>query len=220
MTIVLLGPPGSGKGTQGQLLREKYHLPYIATGNIVREFAAEAGKGNTLADEIHDRMVRGVPQPDEIINRAMEEKLATVDVGKGVIFDAYPLSEVQAVGLTALVGRYGLEQPLIIYLSVNLDSVLCRLKERKFCRRCHTTYLPDMTGFQRGVCDSCGGSLSVRPDDMPDVVRARFEEYRHRMEMVSAYYEKNPAEGTWIEIDGERTIPEIHQEITERIGVI
>lgn len=219
MIIVFLGPPGSGKGTQRQLLAVKLGAPSIATGDIVRKYAARAGTGDPLADEIHERYVKGVPQPDELINKAMDQAVGALDKPKGVIFDAYPLSAGQAEGFAKLVKKYNLGTPKIVFLEVSLESVLRRLKLRKFCRLCHRAYLPQNDGYKTGVCPHCGGQLYVRPDDKPEVVEKRYEEYERRGSALHEYYRQRPSEGEWIEVNGDQPVETVHNEIVKKLGI-
>lgn len=217
-TVIILGPPGSGKGTQGSRLRDLLSVPYIATGDIVREFASRAGSGDPLADEIKDRMVRGVPQPDEIINKAMGEKLSALDLSKGIVFDAFPLSVGQAEGLKDIVARFELVSPKLLFIAVSLEEVLKRLGNRAFCRGCNATYILEHVSLEE-QCKECGGELYVRDDDKPEVVTARYEEYAKRMDALREYFTAHTDEGAWIEVNGEQSIDEVHREVLNKLGL-
>ncbi len=220
VTLSLLGPPGSGKGTQARFLSERYAIPRIATGDIVREYAAMAESGNPLAREIHKRYVAGIPQPDDIINQALREKIASLSLERGILFDAYPLSVGQAEGLARICESFSLPRPFIIFLTVSEEEVLRRLGQRKFCKQCNETYLPSLEGYQEGVCTQCGGELYVRPDDQPEVVSRRYREYQKRMDNLSAYYREHPELAEWVPVSGEQSIDDVRREIEDRIEAL
>lgn len=185
--IILLGPPGSGKGTQGKRLSRELDLPIMSVGGMIRVFCATHTDA-TLCREIQDRYERGIPQPDDVVITIVSDYLDTHDVSRGLISDAFPLTLVEAEALETMRSDHGLDTPVVFFLSIDVETAVERIAHRKVCSQCSRTFTPSEIAHAAGVCDSCGGALITRPDDHPDIVRHRFEEYRTRLDQVCAYY--------------------------------
>ncbi len=210
--VVLLGPPGSGKGTQGRQLAARFGLPYLATGDVVRE-AMKRPVRNAWYRARHVRYAAGTPQPDSVMNRLLAEKLKEVDVKNGIVFDAYPLSLGQIKGYERLVKSHrGL--PLVLALKVSQKEVVKRLGLRKFCPKCNLSYLPASKDAKRDICHMCKQPLIVRKDDTREAVVKRYREYARRLKPMLAYFKK---QGWLYEINGEGKVEEIQEEMREII---
>ena len=187
--FVLLGPPGSGKGTQGKRLSQEFGLPIMSVGGMVRVFC-DTHTDRMLCEEIRARYEKGIPQPDEVVITIVRDYLTKHATSRGLIADAFPLTLLEAEALTDMVAEYALDAPLVFFLSIDIDTATERISHRKVCSECSRTFTPSEAAYSAGICDACGGALIIRPDDHPDIVRHRFEEYHTRLEEVREYYEK------------------------------
>ncbi|MDD5342238.1 MAG: nucleoside monophosphate kinase [Patescibacteria group bacterium] len=212
--IIIMGPPGSGKGTQAKLLREKFGLNYLATGDVVREMCRRAETGDPLGQEVKERYDRGEPQPDDLILRAVRQKLSELDLAKGIIFDAFPLSEPQALGLDEIITEFKLAQPVAINVEVGEDEVVKRLGMRKFCPKDNSVYYPKSPTYEKNQCAVCGGELIRRSDDTPEVARERYRKYIDRITSLVNFYQKRQQ---LVPINGEQSVPAVAEEIIHKI---
>jgi len=189
MRVVLLGPPGAGKGTLAGLLKEKYHLPHISTGDMLRE---EIKKGTPLGAEIKSVILKGDLVSDELVTKLVEQRFAAdPELKKGFMLDGFPRTVKQAQDLDAILQR--LEMPLnfVLNMEVGFDVLLGRLTGRRVCRKCgalfHMTNKPPL---KAGVCDVCGGELYQRTDDNEETIMARMQVYQTSTQPVVDYYAK------------------------------
>ena len=215
MRIVLLGAPGSGKGTQAQKLIEKYNIPQISTGDMMR---AERKSGSELGKKFDEYMSVGALVPDELVLDLIEKRLQQDDAKNGAIFDGYPRTQAQAESLDSLLGKLGRSIDHVVSLEVSLDDIIDRVTGRRVCLNCgqtyHVRYSPPP---ENGVCVSCGEAKIVqRSDDTEEVVRKRFEEYKAKTEPVLAHYD---AKGVVKSVQGVGTLEEITERIKEAMGV-
>jgi adenylate kinase len=184
--VILLGPPGAGKGTQAGSIAGTYGIPHISTGDILR---ANVREGTELGLRAKGFMDAGELVPDEVIIGMVGARLAEADAEKGFLFDGFPRTVPQAEALEALLRER--EQPLdvVLRLAVDEDEVVTRLTGRRTCASCgavyHVAHQPPATD---GVCDACGGDLVQREDDREDVVRNRLEVYRRSTEPLEEFY--------------------------------
>lgn len=200
---IFLGPPGSGKGTQGHRIQEKLQCTYLATGDLVREMSARAGSGDPFYDEIKYRKDNGILQPDDIIIKAVDKKLSEIDMERGIVFDAFPMSVEQAQGLEKLRERYEFAEPTVISIEVSRDSVVERLSKRRYCPVCNKAFLPGTVPYEKNACDQSHGTLIMRDDDKPEVVKRRYQEYSERLRDVADFYERK---GWLHKINGEGSV--------------
>ncbi len=212
--IIMMGPPGSGKGTQAQILQKKLNCHYIATGDLVREMREKAYIGDPIAVEVKKRYDRGEPQPDELILKAVRQKLSLIDLDAGIIFDAFPLSEKQAWGLEELINEFHLPQPVAVSIEVSEDEVVKRLTLRKFCPKDNSVYYPKSPTYDENVCSICGEQLVKRADDIPEVVRERYKEYIERINAIENFYDKK---GQLIKIFGEQSVEQVAEEVAKKL---
>ncbi len=183
MRIILLGPPGSGKGTQGESISRRYGLPRIATGDILRRAVRD---GTPLGARAESMMNRGELVSDDIVLELVRERIAAPDCRPGYVLDGFPRTVCQAEALETLeAGR----PERAVELLVDLPELVKRLSARRVCSRCQAVYNLDLQPpRQAEACDLCGGRLMRRTDDEPDVIAARFEVYRRRTEPVREFY--------------------------------
>ncbi len=210
MNIILLGPPGGGKGTQAKKIVEKYGIPHIATGDILREAVA---KGTELGKKAKEYMDRGELVPDEIVIGIVKERLKQPDCEKGFLLDGFPRTLRQAEALDDMLNELGKSINAVIYIDVPEEEVVKRIAYRRTCKNCgavyHLIYAPPK---EEGKCDKCGGELYQRDDDKEEVVRQRFKVYMENTAPLIDYYEKK---GLLYRVDGTKSIDEVFAQIEE-----
>jgi len=207
-SIVMLGAPGVGKGTQAKLLAEKFNIPHISTGDMLRAAVKEGTELGLKAKEI---MERGELVPDEIMNGIVKERLAKDDCKNGYILDGYPRTIAQAEFLDT-VDKIN----YVIYIDVPEELIVKRLVLRRTCPNCgamyHLEYNPPKND---NICDKCGTPLVQREDDREDVVKKRLAVYNEKTASLLDYYRNR---GILKKIDGNRPINEVLQSIVQVIG--
>ena len=208
MHIVLLGAPGSGKGTQAGIISQRLGAAHIASGDLFRE---AVNRGDELGRQVKSYMEKGLLVPDEITIRVISERLAASDCGQGFILDGFPRTVKQAKALDEALRQRGEEVEKVVYIKVSKEELVRRLGGRFTCRNCQTPYHeinspPEVAGR----CDRCGGELYQRPDDSPQTVRKRLKVYFAETAPVIDYYRKARK---LVEIDGERGVEEVAQEL-------
>jgi adenylate kinase len=186
MYLVLLGPPGAGKGTQAKRLAEQLGLPHISTGDILRRNVSE---GSNLGKQAKGIMDKGLLVPDDLVALMLDERFSNPDIKNGFILDGYPRTLAQARTLDEILSRKHLAVDLVVYLNTSDDIVIKRLTGRLVCSKCganfHATNMPPKVN---GLCDSCQGSLYQRSDDNEITVRKRLEVYKHEVASLIEYY--------------------------------
>jgi adenylate kinase len=188
LNLVLLGPPGSGKGTQGERLQEDFRLPYYATGDILR---AAVREGTELGEEAKGYMDRGDLVPDEVMVGLIAERVGSDEAVDGFILDGFPRTIAQAEALDAKLRELGRELTAAILIDVPAEEVVRRLSGRRVCvKEGHIFHMEFDPPKNEGVCDICGGRLEIRDDDKPEVVRHRLETYHQKTEPLVSYYEE------------------------------
>jgi adenylate kinase len=187
MIIVLLGPPGAGKGTQGDLLSERLGIPKIATGDVLRAAVRERTPMGKAAKAAMDR---GDLVPDNVILGIMKEALGAPAAAKGAILDGVVRTEPQAAGLQRVLAELGRKLDAVLTFEVPDEELVKRLSSRTVCENCQTPY----TGREPGTkCDKCGGTLVRRKDDEPDAVRNRLAVYKRQTAPVIDWYRNDGA---------------------------
>ncbi len=186
MRVVLLGPPGAGKGTQARRLAERHGIPHIATGDLLREAVAS---GNDLGRQVRTYVERGELVPDEVVLALVKDRLRKPDAQAGVVLDGFPRTVAQARGLDRLLCNLGCRLDAVILLEVAEEALVRRLAGRWTCPVCgrvfHELYHPPRTP---GVCDVDGTSLTQREDDRPETVRRRLAVYAEQTAPLVEYY--------------------------------
>ena len=184
MKLILLGPPGAGKGTQAEILSRDLHIPTISTGNILR---AAVKAGTPIGLKAKSYMDAGKLVPDEVIIGIIQERLAEADCANGFILDGVPRTIAQAEALEA----HGIVFDHVLSLEISDEAIVERMDGRRVCGHCGTPFhLSSNPPKQAGVCDLCGGELIERGDDKPETVRARLEVYHQETEPLKEFYSK------------------------------
>jgi adenylate kinase len=213
MNLILLGPPGSGKGTQAQKIAEHYHIPQISTGDILRGAVKER---TPLGVEAQGYMDRGKLVPDEVVVGIVRERLMAPDCKKGFILDGFPRTLPQAEALDATLGEMKRAIDHVISIEVDNEELLKRLTGRRTCRNCgamyHVIFNPPA---KEGICNVCGGELYQRDDDQEETIRARLQVYDEQTAPLIAYYNKKDLLRP---IKGVGAIEEIFQNIVKVVG--
>jgi adenylate kinase len=187
LNLVLLGPPGSGKGTQGERLNEDLRLPYYATGDILRGAVRDETELGRTAKEYMDR---GDLVPDEVIVGVIAERIDSSEALDGFILDGFPRTTPQAEALDAKLGDLGRAVTAVLLIDVSDDEVVRRLGGRRTCEaNGHVFHVDFEPPKQDGVCDIDGSQLIVRDDDKPEVIRKRLETYHEKTEPLVSYYD-------------------------------
>lgn len=215
LNLILLGPPGSGKGTQGERLQADFRLPYYATGDILR---AAVRDGTDLGREAKEYMDRGDLVPDEVIIGVIAERIESPEAADGFILDGFPRTTAQAEALDEAMDRLGRELTAAILIEVSDEEVVRRLSGRRTCvKGGHIFHVDFDPPKKEGVCDICGGQLVVRDDDKPDVVRHRVEEYHSKTEPLVSYYEEK---GILRRVDGDHPPEEVSDRIRALLATL
>jgi adenylate kinase len=208
LNLVLLGPPGSGKGTQGERLQEDFHLPYYATGDILR---AAVRDETELGREAKEYMDRGDLVPDEVIVGVIGERIAQHEAADGFILDGFPRTTVQAEALDSKMAELGRELTAALLIDATEDEVVRRLGGRRTCvKNGHVFHVEFDPPKNEGICDVCGARLEIRDDDKPGVIRHRLEQYHSKTEPLIARYEEA---GILRRIDGSLSPDEVGDRI-------
>ncbi|RAJ38869.1 adenylate kinase [Kitasatospora sp. SolWspMP-SS2h] len=189
MRIVLVGPPGAGKGTQAHVLAKTLSIPHISTGDL---FRANISQGTPLGVEAKSYMDAGRLVPDEVTIGMAKDRMLQPDAAKGFLLDGFPRNLGQAEALDAFLAEQGIALDGVLDLEVSEDEVVKRIAGRRLCRNdgahvFHVVYNPPKT---EGVCDECGGELYQRSDDTEEAVRVRLEEYHSKTEPIIGYYQE------------------------------
>jgi adenylate kinase len=212
MNVILLGPPGSGKGTQAQKIGERYHIPQISTGDILRSAVKER---TPLGVEAQGYMDHGQLVPDEVVVGIVRERLMASDCNGGFILDGFPRTLPQAEALDVTLLEMKREIDHVISIEVDNEELLGRLTGRRTCRTCGTMYhLMFNPPKKDRICDKCGGELYQRDDDQEATIRARLQVYEEQTAPLIAYYRNK---GLLRTIDGVGEIEEIFREIVKAI---
>ena len=184
--IILLGAPGSGKGTQSGRIQQQYGIPQISTGDMLRQAIAQGSPVGLKAESL---MKKGALVPDEVILALVRERIAQPDAAKGFIFDGFPRSIPQAEGLDRMFQEAGQRLDRAILIDVPYRAILERMTARRVCGNCGAVYnLITQPPEKPGICDRCGGQLIQRADDTEETVRHRLEVYEATTAPLVEYY--------------------------------
>lgn len=213
MRLILLGPPGAGKGTQAANIVEKYRIPHISTGDIFRKNIQE---GTELGKKAKEYMDQGLLVPDELVVAIVEERLKEADCKDGFLLDGFPRTVEQAEALDKVLAEMDVALDSVINIEVDKEILVNRAVGRRICKDCGATYHIEFNPPQKeGVCDKCGGSLYQRADDNEETVSTRVEVYLKQTQPLIDYYTK---QGILITIDGQQPIDKVFEDIVNALG--
>jgi adenylate kinase len=189
VNLILLGPPGAGKGTQALKIVERFHIPQISTGDILRAAVKEKTPLGVKAKAFMDR---GQLVPDDLVIRIIEERLKASDCRKGFILDGFPRTIPQAEALQSILTKIGMAIDHVVNIEVDPEELVRRLTGRRTCKNCgamfHISFHPPQ---KEGICDRCGGSLYQREDDQEETIRNRLDAYQKQTAPLIRYYQQN-----------------------------
>jgi adenylate kinase len=215
MYVILLGPPGVGKGTQGVLLADHLGWDRVVTGDLLRAARAE---GTELGQQAQQYMDRGELVPDGVIIDMVREKLGAMPADLGVVFDGFPRTDAQASALTLMLDTLGRRIDHVVVLQADDEVLVRRISGRRSCPECGSVYNVFLNRPQtEGVCDRDGAVLTHRADDQPDTVRHRLEVYRALTEPLIAYYDASPV--PLHHVDGEGGLDEVQDNVRASIAL-
>lgn len=210
MLIILLGPPGAGKGTQADRLVKEEGLAYVSTGDILRRAVKEK---TTLGLEAREYMDQGKLVPDELVVQIVRERLAEPDCRDGALLDGFPRTLDQAIFLDKALPEMGVKMDRVLLIEVEEKELIERLTGRRVCSDCganfHVHFKPPRV---RNVCDLCGGDLYQRDDDSLETVKERLEVYRQQTEPLISYYQEKDILSA---VDGNQDIEKVFQQIKD-----
>jgi adenylate kinase len=215
LNLVLLGPPGSGKGTQGERLQEDLRLPYYATGDILRTAVRDQTELGRTAKEYMDR---GDLVPDDVIVDVIAERIDSSEAVDGFILDGFPRTEPQAEALAARLAELDRGLTGVLLIDVDDDEVVRRLGGRRTCEENgHVFHVEFNPPEKEGVCDLDGSPLVVRDDDKPDVIRHRLDQYHEKTEPLVDYYD---GQSLLRRIDGSASPDEVGAEVERTLATL
>ena len=210
MRLVLVGPPGAGKGTQARMLQEKFSIPQISTGDLLREAIKEE---TALGKQARSFMDTGELVPDQLVTAMVAERLRREDCANGFLLDGFPRTIAQANALTEELTQRKRTLTCVLSIVVSKKNLIERLSGRWVCRQCGAMYHERFSPPKKsGICDQCSGELYQRSDDKLDTVTARLEVYERSTAPLIDYYEKN---GLLRSIEGEGEPQEVFRRITD-----
>lgn len=211
--VVFLGAPGSGKGTQADILSEKLSIPHVDTGSMLRAAVAEGTEYGKIAQK---HMELGELVPPEIVIGIIKERLQKTDCNNGFILDGFPRNTIQAEGLDAILKEINKEITCVLNIEVNEDLLTDRLVYRRTCNNCGAKYnLKFSAPKNESKCDKCNGELTQRSDDNLENTKRRFKTYKDETEPLIEYYQKR---NKLINIDGNSSVDSIFNEVILKIN--
>ncbi|HEY8638533.1 MAG TPA: adenylate kinase [Solirubrobacteraceae bacterium] len=215
LNLILLGPPGAGKGTQAERLQDDFHLPYIATGNILR---AAVEEGTELGKQAGDYMQRGELVPDEVITGVIIDQVREDQAQDGFLLDGFPRNLEQANALVDALDELGRSVTATLLIEVPDDELVRRISGRRVCKtNGHVYHVDTNRPKHEGVCDIDGSRLVQRDDDREDVVRERVRVYHDQTAPLEHYYEER---GVLKRFDGTRSPTEVHDHIRATLATL
>jgi adenylate kinase len=213
MNLILLGPPGAGKGTQAARIIEKYDIPHISTGDIFRKNIKEETE---LGKKAQEYMNKGELVPDSLVIEIALDRLGEDDCKEGFLLDGFPRTVEQAEALDKYLSEQGKAVDKVLDIDVPKEELMKRLTSRRVCRSCGATYnVIAIPPKKEGICDDCGGELYQRDDDTAETVENRIEVYNTQTKPLIAYYEDK---GNIVHLDGSIGFEKLFAEIVSLLG--
>jgi len=212
-SVVLLGPPGAGKGTQATGIAKKYNIPHISTGDI---FRANVKEGTPLGVKAKEYMDKGLLVPDDLVCDLVEDRVKKEDCKNGYLLDGFPRTVFQAEHFDKFLSGLGQKLSCVVDIEVAEEVLLPRMIGRRVCRSCGKPYHVDtMPPKKEGVCDDCGGEVYQRADDCEETVRNRFKVYDEQTAPLIEYYKSSGVLGV---INGEQEMDKVFEDICALLG--
>lgn len=213
VVVILMGPPGAGKGTQAKRLAERLGVPHVASGDLFRWHIQNETELGRLAKPY---LERGELVPDDLTIGMVVDRLRQPDCAGGVLLDGFPRTVPQAQALDERLAEMGWCVAVVPFIRVREEVLIRRLAGRWICESCGAVYHSEFRPPKKeGVCDACGGRLYQREDDKPETARRRLQVYFERTQPVLDYYER---QGLLVEIDGEQSIDEVHEALWRAVA--
>jgi len=213
MRLILLGPPGAGKGTQADKIAKEYNIPHISTGDI---FRANIKNETELGIKAKQYIDNGELVPDSVVVAIVEDRIKQEDTKNGFLLDGFPRTENQALALDAVLKEIGIDLDAVININVDSKILVSRITGRRICKNCGATFHVEFNPpAEEGLCDLCGGELYQRSDDNEKTVQNRIEIYNKQTAPLIEYYSKQDLIKT---IDGEQAIDKVFTHIIEKLG--
>ena len=213
MRIILLGPPGAGKGTQAKSMSESLGIVHISSGDLLRDHQA---RGTELGNTARSYMQKGLLVPDELIIGMIEERIRLPDAQVGYVLDGFPRTVEQAEALEKALEKQGKAIDRVANISVSEDELIQRLGGRWICRQCQTPYHEvNSVPRKEGVCDECGGELYQREDDVPEAVGRRIKVFAEQTAPLIQYYAEK---GNLVEVNGEGSIEGVRESLLKAVA--
>jgi len=215
MRLIIMGPPGVGKGTEAKILIKQYQIPHISTGDIFRElFSGDSEIGKIAKSYVN----RGELVPDDITNEIVRQRLQHDDVQNGFLFDGYPRTLYQAQAFDQIINEKGWKIDAVIDIQADKDVLLRRISGRRVCEVCGAVYhIENKKPKVEGICDLDGGKLIQRADDQSDTVLNRIEVYQQQTKPVADWYDKK---NLLVHIDGSKDIDYTNEQIMKVLGEV
>ncbi len=213
MNVILMGPPGAGKGTQAKRIAQIFKIPHISTGDMLREAVAA---GTDLGLKVKEIMDKGLLVPDDLMIDLVRERLSREDTRNGFILDGFPRTVEQAAALDEMLEDLGRKIDVALLVNADEEEVVKRISSRRVCPECGKVYnLLTIRPKVEGRCDNDGAELIQRDDDMPETVRARYRVYLEKTKPVIQYYSSNKSQ--FLEVDGTGEIDVVTDKIVEHL---
>lgn len=213
MYLILMGLPGAGKGTQAEMIKAKYNIPHISTGDMFRQAIKE---GTELGKKAKAYMDEGALVPDEVTNGIVEERLAKSDCDNGFLLDGFPRTIPQAEALEAITKKLNKQIDYVIQVDVPAEKLIERITGRRVCPSCGATYhVINKPPKTEGVCDNCGTELVQRDDDKEETVQKRLEVNIEQTQPLLDFYKEK---GVLVTVDGDQPIDKVFEDIVAAIS--